>query len=252
MVRVAGLERRVAEGDTRPGPDGLSPRETLLEISKRAHELSDQQHRCFMQDLLPELQAAGVRLLWSCTCRARWCRASCHCRALRASATSSCSRTWCTSTCPCCITATTCSRVMPSVSRGTRRLKRTRTPRPACSSVSSLPFRRRSAPSSSCSSPTPKRSARFARTGARCAASGAPKSRESVPWSGSTPWRAATDGDGGRRCCAGGAIPERRRALRSRGATGLNGKSLGAWGELPLQRQALEIVGSGVPAQVSR
>jgi polyphosphate kinase len=32
MVRVAGLERRVAEGDTRPGPDGLAPKETLLEI----------------------------------------------------------------------------------------------------------------------------------------------------------------------------------------------------------------------------
>jgi hypothetical protein len=31
------------------------------------------------------------------------------------------------------------------------------------------------------------------------------------------------------------------------GATSLNGKSLGSWGELP--RQALEIVGAGVPAR---
>jgi polyphosphate kinase len=63
MVRVAGLKRRVEAHDTRRGPDGLSATETLREIARAAHELSGEQHQCFMHVLRPQLQEHGVRLV---------------------------------------------------------------------------------------------------------------------------------------------------------------------------------------------
>jgi polyphosphate kinase len=63
MVRVARLRRRVLAGDTTRGPDGLTPAETLRAVLKRARELSDQQHRCFLEELAPLLHAQGVVLI---------------------------------------------------------------------------------------------------------------------------------------------------------------------------------------------
>jgi polyphosphate kinase len=63
MVRVAGLKRRIREGDTTAGPDGLTPAETLAAVSERARGLSDEQHRCFLDQLEPLLRAEGIRVL---------------------------------------------------------------------------------------------------------------------------------------------------------------------------------------------
>jgi polyphosphate kinase len=63
MVRVAGLRRRIRQGDGDPGPDGLSPAQTLAAVAERARRLSDEQHRCFLDQLEPLLAAEGIRLL---------------------------------------------------------------------------------------------------------------------------------------------------------------------------------------------
>jgi len=63
MVRVATLRRQVSQGELAPGPDGLSPRETLRAVTARARELSDQQHRCFLHELTPLLAAHGIELV---------------------------------------------------------------------------------------------------------------------------------------------------------------------------------------------
>ena len=63
MVRVAGLKRRALAGDVSAGPDGLSPSETLAALSSRVHELVDEQHRCFLDELEPLLAAEGITVL---------------------------------------------------------------------------------------------------------------------------------------------------------------------------------------------
>jgi polyphosphate kinase len=63
MVRVARLRRRIEAGDQTPWPDGLSPVETLAAISQRVHQLVEQQHDCFLDDLQPRLAAEGVRIV---------------------------------------------------------------------------------------------------------------------------------------------------------------------------------------------
>src|ERR1700745_4242902 len=57
MVRVAGLKRQAKcdhAGDS-AGADA-----TLRAISRRVHELTDEQHLCFLDTVLPELTAEGV------------------------------------------------------------------------------------------------------------------------------------------------------------------------------------------------
>ncbi len=63
MVRVAGLKRRLLTGESTAAPDGLSAAETLAAVSARVHELADEQHRCFLQEIQPLLAADGVVLL---------------------------------------------------------------------------------------------------------------------------------------------------------------------------------------------
>jgi polyphosphate kinase len=63
MVRVAELKRRLHAGDQSCGPDGLTPAETLSKISRRVHQLVEEQHRCFLEDLQPLLASEGIRLL---------------------------------------------------------------------------------------------------------------------------------------------------------------------------------------------
>lgn len=65
MVRVAGL-REQAFGDGAPQDftaDGLSPLLQLKLIAKRTQELVAAQYRCWNESLVPELAAAGVRIL---------------------------------------------------------------------------------------------------------------------------------------------------------------------------------------------
>ncbi|HEV2057318.1 MAG TPA: polyphosphate kinase 1 [Methylomirabilota bacterium] len=63
MVRVATLKRRIEAGDNAPGPDGLTPAETKAAMTARIHELVDEQHRCFLEEIQPLLAAEGIVLL---------------------------------------------------------------------------------------------------------------------------------------------------------------------------------------------
>jgi polyphosphate kinase len=63
MVRVAELKRRIHSGDLDTGPDGLTPAETMVAVVSRIHELVDEQHRCFLEDIQPLLAAEGIHLL---------------------------------------------------------------------------------------------------------------------------------------------------------------------------------------------
>jgi polyphosphate kinase len=63
MVRVATLKRRLHAGEPTSGPDGLTAGETLAAVSARVHELVDEQHRCFLEEVQPLLASEGVVLL---------------------------------------------------------------------------------------------------------------------------------------------------------------------------------------------
>jgi len=63
MVRVAGLKRRIRENDQTAGPDGLTAAQTRAAVAERAGRLSDEQHRCFLDQLEPLLAAQGIRLV---------------------------------------------------------------------------------------------------------------------------------------------------------------------------------------------
>ena len=63
MVRMAGLKRRIQAGDATAGPDGLTAAETMRAVAARAHELVNEQHRCFRGELQPLLASEGIVLL---------------------------------------------------------------------------------------------------------------------------------------------------------------------------------------------
>jgi polyphosphate kinase len=59
MIRVADLKHQL-----RPGPlHATTAAETLAAISRRVHQLVEEQHRCFLEDVQPLLAAEGVRLV---------------------------------------------------------------------------------------------------------------------------------------------------------------------------------------------
>jgi polyphosphate kinase len=62
-IRIAGISQRIEDGYKEPGPDGLTPQESLDLLSANVHEFVREQYRCWNQQLLPELHAAGVRVL---------------------------------------------------------------------------------------------------------------------------------------------------------------------------------------------
>jgi polyphosphate kinase len=63
MIRVAGLKRLILNRDQTPGSDGLTPTEVMTAIAVRTHELVEQQHRCFLEELAPRLAAEGIHLV---------------------------------------------------------------------------------------------------------------------------------------------------------------------------------------------
>ncbi len=63
MIRVSGIRKQIDSYVTELSPDGLSPREQLVKIRKRALELFANAHRCYHQQLLPELKKAGIHIL---------------------------------------------------------------------------------------------------------------------------------------------------------------------------------------------
>jgi polyphosphate kinase len=63
MVRVSGILKQVEAQILDLGPDGLTPREALAAIRKRAIELSDAAHKCFTRKILRRLDKAGIHIL---------------------------------------------------------------------------------------------------------------------------------------------------------------------------------------------
>ena len=66
MVRVSGLKRRAEMGLQVTAADGLSSRETLVQLAERTRELSERHARCFLEDIEPALADEGIRIVrWS-------------------------------------------------------------------------------------------------------------------------------------------------------------------------------------------
>ncbi|MDR2895581.1 MAG: RNA degradosome polyphosphate kinase [Propionibacteriaceae bacterium] len=66
MVRVAGLKRRIDAGLAQRGTSGLLPRELHEAILSTARDLTSEQSRVFLDEIIPELADKGIRLMrWS-------------------------------------------------------------------------------------------------------------------------------------------------------------------------------------------
>jgi len=63
MVRVAGIWRQIDAGITQPSLDGRTPRQLLVRLSARIHELATRQHDLFHKILEPQLNAEGIYIL---------------------------------------------------------------------------------------------------------------------------------------------------------------------------------------------
>jgi polyphosphate kinase len=64
MVRVAGLKRQVSNREkSADSINGASAAAVLTAISRRVHELAEEQHLCFLDTVLPQLTAEGIHLL---------------------------------------------------------------------------------------------------------------------------------------------------------------------------------------------
>jgi polyphosphate kinase len=63
MIRVSGLKQQVEAGEAILSPDGLTPAEQLVEISKKLRPLIDRQMLCLREELLPELERAGIKII---------------------------------------------------------------------------------------------------------------------------------------------------------------------------------------------
>jgi polyphosphate kinase len=63
MVRVAGLKRQVQHEELNPDSDTANPGAVLAAISQKVHELTEEQHGCFLDTILPQLTAEGIHLV---------------------------------------------------------------------------------------------------------------------------------------------------------------------------------------------
>lgn len=63
MIRVSGLMEQVSAGITSVGIDGLSPQETLNQISIKVSELLKIHMNCYLSDVLPKLKENGIEIL---------------------------------------------------------------------------------------------------------------------------------------------------------------------------------------------
>lgn len=69
-IRAAGLQRREQYQLSQPGADRMSVDEALRRVSETAHELVSEQYRVLNEELLPELESEGIRILK----RSEWSR----------------------------------------------------------------------------------------------------------------------------------------------------------------------------------
>jgi polyphosphate kinase len=66
MVRVAGLQHQVEDGNATPDLAGLTPSQQLAAVSERAHAMVDALYRVTFTEIMPALAAAGARVVpWS-------------------------------------------------------------------------------------------------------------------------------------------------------------------------------------------
>jgi polyphosphate kinase len=63
MIRVAGVKHQISSGLEEAGQDGRTPSQLLEAMSKRIHELTKMQHRCFKDEIKPLMEAQGIRLV---------------------------------------------------------------------------------------------------------------------------------------------------------------------------------------------
>jgi polyphosphate kinase len=63
MVRVAFLKHAVDEGDANPDLAGLRPRQQLIAVSERAHEMVERLGRTITEEILPPLGERGIRFV---------------------------------------------------------------------------------------------------------------------------------------------------------------------------------------------
>ena len=63
MVRVAGLKRRVQKHEIGLELEPEDPAAVLARISEKAHELTEEQHACFLDQILPRLAGNGIHLV---------------------------------------------------------------------------------------------------------------------------------------------------------------------------------------------
>jgi polyphosphate kinase len=63
MVRVAGLQHAVADGDEAPDLAGMTPSHQLTAVAARAHAMVDSLYRLTIDELVPALETAGVRMV---------------------------------------------------------------------------------------------------------------------------------------------------------------------------------------------
>src|SRR6266550_3387791 len=63
MIRVSGLKEELEENVTELSPDGMTPEEQLREIRQRILPMLSEQTRCLREQVLPELEAAGVHVV---------------------------------------------------------------------------------------------------------------------------------------------------------------------------------------------
>jgi polyphosphate kinase len=66
QVRVAALKDQIVAGIDRPTPDGRTPTQALAEIRQTVLEFVDRMDATFVDELVPELRAAGIDIIsWS-------------------------------------------------------------------------------------------------------------------------------------------------------------------------------------------
>ncbi len=63
MVRVAGLAAQVDAGTVEVGPDAMTPGAQLIAIRREVKKLLADAHKCLAEQLIPALDAAGIRIL---------------------------------------------------------------------------------------------------------------------------------------------------------------------------------------------
>lgn len=63
MIRVAGVKRKLSLGVSEPGPDGRTPVRQIAAIREKTQQQLDAHSSLVRQQLLPELAAAGIRIV---------------------------------------------------------------------------------------------------------------------------------------------------------------------------------------------